>query len=855
MTTISILEQDRIDAENFLEQFLTDSVGGDFRKGGALRDFAVGAMASIFAFFRKEVDYVKARQSLLLLGSLTGADVDNAVDEILSNWYITRKAGLYSRGMATLYLSQPVDISVPTTATFSTATGLVFKLDSTSPISFLAGELRPVYSSAGLVAYYTQQIPLISSDVGVIYNITPQAFTSFTAISPYLSRVETAQTFTGATDAETTTDMLNRAETAISTRNMISSRSIDATLRENFAEVNAVKVVGYGDSEMTRDFVEEASTRTRLHAGGAADVFLDAPVVQGNIANLVVGDIYTDPRPGTCILRDDSLIASATDFVAEGVVRGDILRTYNAMEHEADEYVVDQVTPLGLYVSRRSEFPGESPTALESFTDGVINGAALDSIESPAATYVFSNEDIGRYVRLKNCATASNIGIYQIRSIDTANNRAGLIDQAGVAVLVAESPIEWELIERELLLGASDGEILFDVGTGEFRINHLADHTFDANDAGLYGRIVHIWGSSNEYFNDIFYVSALEAVPVPTYAVLTSLTGAALPAADIALTAGFSLMFYEGITPDNFIERAGRTLVSYTVGANSPAYDDKVAAGGGGPRSSGRFTREIQEDGQVLLPQVPIYRIQSVSFVPNTPGSYGTLEVDGRVTFKYRSNTSPVDPAGDPNSLEYWVECVNPAESQSGWQVMKLHVGNAGNNFNGETLEVVYDTISGYNSVWGYMLSGDRRIVCGSVIPRGFHPVYISANIRYSRSRSAVENIEASEAAQALVDYIAGLTAPYELDASDMVGYLRSLYPNIGYVDMENIVINYELVAPDGRMIYYTTKNQVIVDPSKHRFPAEPLACLYDPLAVGVSNNTIKFLALPESIVLTETSL
>jgi hypothetical protein len=91
VTTYSIIEQDRIDAENFLEQFLTDSVpNADFRKGGALRDFAVGALASIFAYMKKEVDYVKARQSLLLLGTLTGSDVDSAVDEILSNWFISR---------------------------------------------------------------------------------------------------------------------------------------------------------------------------------------------------------------------------------------------------------------------------------------------------------------------------------------------------------------------------------------------------------------------------------------------------------------------------------------------------------------------------------------------------------------------------------------------------------------------------------------------------------------------------------------------------------------------------------------------------------------------------------------------
>ena len=101
--TITITEEDRIEAENIMEQYLSDALpDGDYTKGGALRDLAVGAIAHIYAFMKKERDYVRARQSLLLLGTLTGNDVDDAVDEILSNWFIRRKTGRESTGTATV---------------------------------------------------------------------------------------------------------------------------------------------------------------------------------------------------------------------------------------------------------------------------------------------------------------------------------------------------------------------------------------------------------------------------------------------------------------------------------------------------------------------------------------------------------------------------------------------------------------------------------------------------------------------------------------------------------------------------------------------------------------------------------
>jgi hypothetical protein len=832
VTTYSIIEQDRIDAENFLEQFLTDSVpNADFRKGGALRDFAVGALASIFAYMKKEVDYVKARQSLLLLGTLTGSDVDSAVDEILSNWFISRLDGTYARGMVTLYFTQVTSTgaSVPYNAKFTQSTGLVFNVDSVSDINIAAADMLPVYDTSGIAVAYAAQIPLIADQIGSAYNIPAGAFSDFSRFNFYLSRVENAQAFAGGGDKEATADMLTRAETAISTRNMISARSIDVVLKNEFPEINNLVTVGYGDPEMLRDLVEEESTRTRIHSGGHADVYLHSDILTGQVANLEVGGLFADPRPGYYVLRDDQI-----DFEVAGVLRGDIIRIYNALTDEQDEYVVSSVLGGMCLISRRSQFPREIPDPINSstYTDGQTIAPATFAGNTG---YTFLATDVGRFIRIKNSATATNNQIWQIGAV-IALNRVTLLNM--VVPLVAETPVQWDLIEREIVGEFTNGAVGPIVGPHD-ALYGLSDYTFVATDVG---RWIEVTGATNPVNNGIRQIAVVNmglnlvelAVPVVTFIAETNI----------------HWKMYE-TDPVYAQPRVTHTVVAYTIGDNSPAFDNKVHAHPAGlpvvivPSIRGRFTKEIQVSGQVLLPQIPIYQITDVSFAD---GAH-PLQVDGRVTFGIRSNNAPIDPGVDPNKLEYQVVCLNPAESQSGWQLMQLVVNNPGYNFDGETLRVTYDTPTGYSSVWSYMLASDRRIVCAGVIPKGLHPVYVNAVIRYTLANTALVALDETVAIAALVEYLNNFPVSEDLYTSDIVAFLQNTYEQIGGITLP-ITITYELIAPDGRLIYYTTDDKVIVDPSKHLYPSDLLKCLGDPIAAGVSHNTIRYVSTISRITL-----
>lgn len=733
--TIIITDQDRADAENILQQFLSDKIpNGDFGRGNALRDLVITGMAYTFAYLRREIDITRARQSLLLLAKLSGTEVDDAVDEILSNWFLTRKVGRRATGVVTVYLTQQADVSVPITAKFY-RNNLVYMPDALDTVAIAKEDLVQLIDSSGVVVGYSFDLLVKAQFPGEDYNIAAGAFTDFTRFSPYITRVENQSAFSGGKSNETTTEMLKRAPTAISVRDLNSPRSIDATLKDEFTTIDDVTVIGMGDPEMIRDLVMEEATNTRIHAGGYVDVYLRSPILSDKSFTGEVGGVFTDPRAGYFILRDDTV----ADFAAAGVEVGHMIRIHNRIgPSEGDLYVVKQVTPYGLYVSQRTPFPKALPTVLKAVSDGILSATAPTRVTS-AGAYTFTNDDVGRYIRIPSPADPNNIGTGRITAVDPG----------GTYAIV-------------------------------FGFNPFTD------ESGV-----------------TFYIET--------------------------------------------------RIVEYTVGSNSPLFNDKIS-NGGNPKLTGMFTKSIQKDARVVLPGWPIYRISDVS-IPGTGLPPAWLSADGRLHFTNRVNRPPVWPAVPaPGAFEYQVECQNPPEGSSGWQIMELDIGHptgeASNYFNGRPLTVVFDTLTGYDSVWNMMVSTERRIICGSVIPKGLHPVYLSMNIPYRLSKVATQDIDPTAAAVALAAFINDFDTRDTIDVSDIITFLRTTYSQLGYV--EPFQINYQLLAPDGRVIKYVTNGEVIVDPAY----ADPTAILpedilADPLSIGVSGNTLRFLTVPSLITFT----
>lgn len=362
MPEINITQKDLDDAENFLTEFLTEKVPeADFSRGGAIRDLAIKAFTYVYAYLRGEIDRVAARQSLLRIQQeLTDEDdISQAVDEILSNWFETRKTGLYARMTARLHFTERRNISIPLGSKFWRTNTLIYFVDDTvDPYVIPEDQLFPIYDSRGVLMDYVAEIPLRAAQPGSAYIQDPGRFVRIQIPGglQFLSYVEHLEKSSGGTDLETSDALIARAETAITVRNLINNRSCDATLQENFPEITDTLTIGMGEPEMIRDRRTELSPLIDLHVGGHYDTYVGLRLTQVE-ENLLVGGFFARPDRIANMFRDPELTSSVgKDFISLGVQPGHVLFIRSGIIGTPRGYTIVRVEGHQLEVSQFSPF-------------------------------------------------------------------------------------------------------------------------------------------------------------------------------------------------------------------------------------------------------------------------------------------------------------------------------------------------------------------------------------------------------------------------------------------------------------------------------------------------------------------
>lgn len=372
---IEVSSQDVTDAEIFLEEFLSDKItDGDYTDGSALRDLAIKAISFNFAYLRKTATQLRVRQSLLTLSEVDTTDdsesADDAVDEILSNWYAKRNLGTYARIVAYGHASQPVDITIDTNIVFYKTTDLSFVLDNAGVDLFIPAEsLVALFDSTGEITDYIFPIPLIATLPGTDFNIEPGIFASFDIFNAYVTRVETLAKASGGEDVETSTDYLSRVQTLITVRNLINARSVDAVLRDEFEDLKGITTIGMGDPEMIRDLVSEPATGLELHVGAHMDMFLFADTVETSALG-VVGAKFTRPDNIINVFRDTTYadydaitnptghkFTDADPVSGLTPTAGMVIRIRDGLPIDPHDYMIREVRDTELVVSERVPFP------------------------------------------------------------------------------------------------------------------------------------------------------------------------------------------------------------------------------------------------------------------------------------------------------------------------------------------------------------------------------------------------------------------------------------------------------------------------------------------------------------------
>jgi hypothetical protein len=234
------------------------------------------------------------RQSLLNLENASPSEeTDVLVDQIMANWFLTRKSGQYARGVAIVHLSRRTDLTIPTTTQF-TKSGQIFVLNQENNFTISGSKLSTVLAEDGTIEDYIARVPLIANDPGSAGEISAGIFDSWGQFSPYVTSIEAEAKFIFGYDPETSAEMIRRAPTAISERSLITKKGIEATLLEEFPQVTDLVVVGASDPEMMRD-LKELQTGDSIHVLNHVNIYVPFPVLPNQVIELEMGAEYADP--------------------------------------------------------------------------------------------------------------------------------------------------------------------------------------------------------------------------------------------------------------------------------------------------------------------------------------------------------------------------------------------------------------------------------------------------------------------------------------------------------------------------------------------------------------------------------
>ena len=277
MLTVQLSEEVITQSRAKLKAILQERVPKmDLRRGGPLNDLLLNGVALGLALIDQRIAEFATTQSL---SNAQQAGVDwttidpTVIDAILSNWFITRKQGGYSRGLVQVTVAANKLYFMPTNFQFTALDGTVYITETsftvqyptaTTPVDSIP--LRDLDPTNNL---YFFVIPVIALSVGL--NDISAGTSLATPIgfdSKYVSS-EAYSNFTGGANPETTQALVARSKDAITLRNNLSKKAISTTLKEQFPTISDIAVIGYGDREQLRDVTKGLN----VHVGGKVDIF------------------------------------------------------------------------------------------------------------------------------------------------------------------------------------------------------------------------------------------------------------------------------------------------------------------------------------------------------------------------------------------------------------------------------------------------------------------------------------------------------------------------------------------------------------------------------------------------------
>lgn len=249
----------------------------DTRPSSGVGDILIKALSEILQPVADELIRIDKNQSLQNGPSMTEQDLD----DLIANIFLTRSPGAKARGNVRVFFTDPTNITIPQGSEFTSADGIRFF--SLLEVTITANQMS-VNKDGDF--YYVDAL-VEAEDTGSAGNVAAGTIVDFVGGPSTLLKVDNVDGFQGGIDREGNAALIARAKEAITVRDLVSKPAIKTVLREAFATIQDLRVVGFGDPEMERDFligqnlqlglfvpVDQIDGTAGVHIGGKVDVYI-----------------------------------------------------------------------------------------------------------------------------------------------------------------------------------------------------------------------------------------------------------------------------------------------------------------------------------------------------------------------------------------------------------------------------------------------------------------------------------------------------------------------------------------------------------------------------------------------------
>ena len=234
-------------------------------EGSSLYDLVIRPISYALTLIESETRDVADRSTLNLLASKEDVSSRLALDDLLSNWFIARKPGGISTGVAILEFSSKVTFTLDSSTVFSRGSVYSFSPTSSYIRTINSSELSTKQTSSGTVYYIRIGI---ASNIPGLGSLMPAGDLNANKSLPSLIKVYTLSPTSEVSSIESNGELVSRAKASLSFRGMTTPASIKATIGDlNLTDITDIQVIRSGDPEMFMDKISSASSISRTGVG------------------------------------------------------------------------------------------------------------------------------------------------------------------------------------------------------------------------------------------------------------------------------------------------------------------------------------------------------------------------------------------------------------------------------------------------------------------------------------------------------------------------------------------------------------------------------------------------------------